>query len=87
MLIYIIFILAIFILPNLGKIKIVEGIKIYGFTAAFILIFIFCAIRFDVGYDYSMYYELIEGNIKYFTAQINRIEYLPRQLVLFSSYI
>jgi hypothetical protein len=87
MLIYIVFILAIFILPNLGKIKIVEGIKIYGFTAAFILIFIFCAIRFDVGYDYSMYYELIEGNIKYFTAQINRIEYLPRQLVLFSSYI
>ena len=87
MLIYIIFILAIFILPNLGKIKIVEGIKIYGFTAAFILIFIFCAIRFDVGYDYSMYYELIEGNIKYFTAQINRIEYLPRQLVLFSSFI
>jgi hypothetical protein len=87
MLIYIIFILAIFILPNLGKIKIVEGIKIYGFSAAFILIFIFCAIRFDVGYDYSMYYELIEGNIKYFTAQINRIEYLPRQLVLFSSFI
>ena len=87
MLIYIILILAIFILPNIGKIKIVEGIKIYGFTAAFILIFIFCAIRFDVGYDYSMYYGLIGGNIKYYTAQINRIEYLPRQLLLFSSYI
>ena len=87
MLIYIIFILAIFILPKLGKIKITKGIKIYGYTATFFLIFIFCAIRFDVGYDYSMYYGLIGGNIKYYTAQINRIEYLPRQLLLFSSYI
>ena len=87
MLVYIIFILFIFILPLLGKIKIVKGIKIYGFKAAFILIFIFCALRFDVGYDYSMYYDLIDGNIKYYTAQINRIEYLSRQLILFSGYI
>jgi hypothetical protein len=87
MLIYIVFILSIFILPKLGKIKIVKGIKIHGFTAAFILIFIFCALRFDIGYDYSMYYELIGGNIKYYTDQINRIEYLSRQLILFSSYI
>jgi hypothetical protein len=87
MLIYIIFILLIFILPKLGKIKVVKGIKIYGFTSAFILIFIFCALRFDIGYDYSMYYKLIEGNIKYSTDQINRIEYLSRQLIFFSSYI
>ena len=87
MLIYVIFILLIFILPKMGKIKIVKGFEIYGFTAAFILIFIFCALRFDVGYDYSMYYELIGGNIKWYTAQINRIEFLSRQLILFSSFI
>jgi hypothetical protein len=87
MLIYIIFVLLIFILPKLGEIKIIKGVRIYGFTAAFILIFIFCALRFDVGYDYSMYYELIEGNIKYYTAQINRIEFIPRQLILFSNLI
>ena len=87
MLIYIIFIIAIFILPKLGKIKVVKGIKIYGFTTAFILIFIFCALRFDVGYDYSMYYELIGSNIKYYNAQIERIEYLSRQIILFSNYI
>jgi len=87
MFIYIAFILLIFILPKLGEIKIISGVRIYGFTAAFIFIFIFCALRFDVGYDYSMYYELIEGNIKYYTAQINRIEYIPRQLILFSQFI
>ena len=87
MLIYIIFILLIFILPILGKINITKGVRIYGFTAAFILIFIFCALRFDVGYDYEMYHMLIDGNIKYYTAQINRIEYLPRQLILFSQFI
>ena len=87
MLIYIIFILLIFILPILGKINITKGVRIYGFTAAFILIFIFCALRFDVGYDYEMYHMLIDGDIKYYTAKINRIEYLPRQLILFSRFI
>lgn len=87
MLVYIIFILLIFILPNMGKMKIAKGFEIYGFTAAFILIFIFCALRFDVGYDYSMYYELIGGNIKWYTAQINRIEFLSRQIILFSTFI
>ena len=77
----------IYTLLKLGKIKITKGVEIYSFTAVFILIFLFCALRFDVGYDYSMYYELIDGNIKYYTAQINRIEYIPRQLILFSRFI
>ena len=87
MLVYIIFILLIFTLPLLGKIKIVKGIKIYGYTIAFIGIFIFCALRFDVGYDYSMYYGLIEGNIKFYDEQLNRIEFLSRQLIFFSDLI
>jgi len=87
MLIYTCFILLIYTLLKLGKIKIVKGVKIYGFSAVFILIFLFCALRFDVGYDYSMYYELIDGNINYYTDQINRIEFLPRQLIIFSRFI
>lgn len=87
MLVYIIFIILILILPKMGKIRIVSGFKTYGFNVAFILIFILSALRFDVGYDYSMYYEFIEGNIKWYTDQINRIEFLPRQLILFSSFI
>jgi len=87
MFIYTCFILLIYTLLKLGKIKITKGVEIYSFTAVFILIFLFCALRFDVGYDYSMYYELIDGNIKYYTAQINRIEYIPRQLILFSRFI
>lgn len=87
MLVYIIFILLVFVLPKLGKIKVTKGIKIYGYTATFFLIFIFCALRFDVGYDYSMYYNFIEGNIRWFDDQINRVEYLPRQLILFSNFI
>ncbi|WP_298878393.1 EpsG family protein [uncultured Polaribacter sp.] len=87
MLVYIFFILLVFFLPLLGKIKIVNGIKIYGYTATFIIIFIFCALRFDVGYDYSMYYELIKGDVKFYNAQINRIEFLSRQLIIFSNFI
>ena len=87
MLVYIIFILLIFTLPLLGKIKIVKGVEIYGYTVAFIVIFIFCAFRFDVGYDYSMYYGLIEGGFKFFDDQINRIEFLSTQLIIFSNYI
>lgn len=87
MFVYICFFLMIFLLPFLGKIKIIEGVKINGFTAAFIFIFIFCALRFDVGYDYSMYYELIGGNIRWFNDQINRIEYLPRKLILLCNHI
>lgn len=87
MLAYIIFILLIFILPTFGKIKILNGIKIKGFTMAYVLILIFSALRFDVGYDYSMYYSIIEGNIRWFDAQINRIELVPRLLILFSNFI
>ena len=87
MTIYIIFILIVFLLPLSGKIKVLKGIKIHGFKATYIFIFIFSALRFDVGYDYSMYYELISSNVKFFNAQINRIEFFSRQLILFSNYI
>lgn len=84
--VYIFFFLIIFTLPKVGKINVVNGIKISGFTFTFFFIFIFCALRFDVGYDYSMYYQLIEGKMKWFYDQINRIEYLPRQLIFFSKF-
>jgi hypothetical protein len=87
MLIYIIFLILIFIVPLLGKFKLVEGIDSNGLQATFFIIFLFSALRFDVGYDYSMYYELIEGNIKYFEDQINRIEYLPRKIIFLSSFL
>mgnify|MGYP000566093088 CR=1 FL=1 len=86
MLVYIILVLLVFILPLIGKIRIMKGVKVHGYTAAFIVIFGFCALRFDVGYDYSMYYGLIEGNFKFYNDQINRIEFLSRQLILFSNY-
>lgn len=85
MIFYILFFVCIVIFPILNRFKLIEGIKISGFTFSFILIFLLSALRFDVGYDYSMYYGLIEGNIKYFNDQINRIEYLPRLLILFSN--
>lgn len=87
MLVYILLIIAVFLITPLKKIKITEGLKINGLTAIFTILFLFSALRFDVGYDYSMYYELIEGNIKFFDDQINRIEFLPKQLILLSHFI
>lgn len=87
MLVYTLFVISIFILPIMGKTKIIKGFNLQGFTLAFFIIFILSALRFDVGYDYSMYYELIVGNIKWYTDQINRIEFLPRQLIIFSNFI
>lgn len=84
---YILLVSAIFLITPLKKIKITTGVKITGFTAIFIIIFLFSALRFDVGYDYSMYYELIEGKIKFFEDQINRIEFFPRQIIFFSSFL
>lgn len=75
------------LLPKLGLIKITKGTQLNGFTLSFLLIFVFCALRFDVGYDYSMYYDLIDGNVKWYHDQINRIEFLSRQLIIFSNYI
>ena len=87
MLVYILLIIAVFLITPVKKIKITEGLKINGLTAIFIIIFLFSALRFDVGYDYSNYYWLIESNIKYFDDQINRIEFLPRQLIYLSNFI
>lgn len=62
--------------------------KIYGarsFQIAWGLIFLLAALRFDVGYDYSFYFQLIEQNLKFIEDQLYRIEYLSRQLILFST--
>jgi len=66
----------------LGKHKIVKGLDFYWLTYFFV--FIFSAVRFDVGYDYTMYYHLIEGDIKFLDDQLNRIAFLSRKLVILS---
>ncbi len=87
MVFYTFFFLIVFSTSNIKKIKLGKLFLIEGWSFSFLLLFIFSSLRFDVGYDYSMYYGLIDGNIRWFTDQINRIEYLPRQLILLSKEI
>src|SRR5690606_36996983 len=47
-------------------------------------VFLFSALRFDVGYDYEMYYSLIKGDIKFLEDQLNRLQFLSRKLITFS---
>lgn len=64
--------------------------KIYGvgsFQIAWGLIFLLAALRFDVGYDYSHYFQLIEQSLKFIEDQLGRIEFLSLQLILFSTNI
>ena len=67
---YLILFFSTFLFPTIKKIRIIKGLKITGLKAVFLMVFIFSALRFDVGYDYSMYYAIIEGNIRWFDAQI-----------------
>ncbi|CAH8282820.1 EpsG-like putative glucosyltransferase [Mariniflexile fucanivorans] len=85
MFIYILFFIVVFLLLEAGKYKIVEGVNFYWL--AYFFIFIFSAFRFDVGYDFEMYYNLIEGKSRWLEAQLNRFDFLSRELVIFSSYI
>ena len=53
----------------------------------FSLIFLFSALRFDVGWDYERYHRLIEKNIKFYDSQFERFEFLNRVLINISQYL
>lgn len=55
--------------------------------AVFALIFLFSALRFDVGWDYERYYKLIEKNIKFYDSQFERFEFFNRVLINISQYL
>jgi hypothetical protein len=87
MLFYISLFTLIFIVLNLKETKLIKGLNLNGVTTAFFIIFIISAFRFDVGYDFSMYYHFIEGDIKFIDDQLNRLEILSRALIDLSHYV
>ena len=54
---------------------------------AFFILFLFSALRFDVGWDYVSYFDLIERNTKFYQDQINRLEPINQMLILISQSI
>lgn len=85
MLYYIFFFL--FILISLYFKEVKTNFKIDRIQLSFTIIILFSAFRFDVGYDFSMYYHLIDGSTPFLDAQINRLEFLSRNLVILSNKI
>lgn len=55
-----------------------------GFIGITLCLIVFSAVRYNVGWDYPAYVELIEGRMS--LAQFNRIEWLSRYLMLLSRY-
>lgn len=53
----------------------------------FLLIFIVAAIRFDVGWDYVSYFDLIEKNHKFYSAQIERLEPFNQGIIFLSQFV
>jgi len=58
-----------------------------AFLLIWVFIFLISALRFDVGYDYTMYFKLLGGKIKFIDDQLDRLEFFSRQLVDISSYL
>ena len=54
---------------------------------AFCWLFLISAIRFDVGWDYEQYHELIEGRVQYYNAQFVRFEFLNRLIINVSQFL
>lgn len=78
MLEYVIFITFIMILCFFSK-------KDCIFRITYILLILFSALRFDVGYDYSSYYNLASGQAPKYSVE--RIEILYRKLIELSIYL
>lgn len=79
---YMFFLILIFVFLELGKRRFIKGVN-FNFLA-YLCVFIFSAIRFDVGYDYTLYYGWIEGTYKFIEDQLNRLEFLSRLMIEFS---
>lgn len=83
MLTYIFFYLTVFSLLWLNT----KNTKNFFFgKIAFIMLFIMSALRFDVGWDYGSYYNLIQKNIEFYDAQLGRLEPLNQLLIKISQY-
>ena len=82
MLIYILFFSVVFISLLLGEKRAVKGLNFYWLS--YFIIFLFSALRFDVGYDFIMYYEILNKKIKYYDAMLGRLEYFNRVIINFS---
>ncbi|MBD0831210.1 EpsG family protein [Aestuariibaculum sediminum] len=80
MILYILFYFIIFcFLINYNR-----SFKLKYFNYCYSLVFLFSAFRFDVGYDFPLYYGWIKGDYKFIEDQLNRLEFLSRSLVVFS---
>lgn len=82
---YTIFFLIILFLLQSDKVLKIKGAS--SFFLAYVIIFLVCALRFDVGWDYVSYYDLIERNIKFYDAQLSIIEPMNRWLIAISQYL
>lgn len=85
MTIYIIFYLVVFLGLYLAKNLKTNGIVIYWLTYFFI--FLFSALRFDVGYDYVYYWQLLNKTLPYYEPSLNRLEFLNIELIKLSQKI
>ncbi|WP_394747993.1 EpsG family protein [Spongiimicrobium salis] len=85
MIIYIFFFLVVFALLRFQQIQKVRGLNFYAL--AYSLIFLFCALRFDVGFDYAYYFELLTKQADFYEDKFARIEYINQLLIGISQKI
>ncbi|GAL65299.1 EpsG family protein [Jejuia pallidilutea] len=79
MLVYIFLFLIVFCLLQIGTHKLFKSFNLYKLV--YIIIFLFSAFRFDVGYDFPLYYKLVTKQHKFIDAQLDRLEPLSKALI------
>lgn len=80
MFLYILFFIFIFFLLT----QFVKTSNIKYFNYSYLIIFLISGLRFDVGYDFPLYYGWIKGDINFLEDQLDRLEFFSRSLVVFS---
>ena len=85
MILYILFFLVVFCFFEFDR-KF-KKISFNSLLFVFMFLFFMSAIRFDVGWDYVNYYNIIEMNIDYYDSQFMRLELFNRYLILLSQYL
>jgi hypothetical protein len=63
----------------------IKGVNFYRLT--FIIIFLFSALRFDVGYDFMYYQTILDKSIKHYNNMFDRLEYFNKIIINFSQDI
>jgi hypothetical protein len=79
MIIYIFFFLIVFALLRIQQIQKVRGLNFHAL--AYVIIFLLCALRFDVGFDYTYYYELLTKQADFYEDKFLRLEYMNQFLI------